>query len=415
MRSAEDIVGAVGRLGARLHRLRGPARRRSRLRRSRSIRASSTTLAQSDAVLAAGEVLAAGRPEKVILRVDRTDPSKNVVRGFRAFELYLDAHPEMHTRVKLLALLDPSRQEIPEYAEYVGAIQREARRVNYRFQQDGWTPIDLQISDNFPQAVAAYKDFDVLLVNAIFDGLNLVAKEAPLVNERDGVLILSENAGAHEEVGDWALTVNPFDVAGQADAIHRALEMSADEATRANRGDSVVGARPRPRRMDRRAAEGARRRATRVRRVNTLVAEGQLRPINPATLAPVGAVPVTRDVASIIADCARGTGGVGRSSFERAAGVAASRLARGARAEGRDRLDDHRRDGKATRRGVHDGAPTRHRAARVARAQRRARAGSGAGAPRHSVSRAQARARRVRAARRRRCDLAVELSFRRFR
>ena len=73
-------------------------------------------------------------------------------------------------------------------------------------------PIDLQIDDNFPRSVAAYKQFDVLLVNAIFDGLNLVAKEAPLVNERDGVLVLSENAGAHEELGEWALTVNPFDV-----------------------------------------------------------------------------------------------------------------------------------------------------------------------------------------------------------
>jgi trehalose 6-phosphate synthase len=101
--------------------------------------------------------------------------------------------------------------------------------VNDRFQQEGWMPIDVQISDNFPQAVAAYKDYDVLFVNAIFDGLNLVAKEAPLVNERDGVLILSENAGAHEELGDWALSINPFDVAGQADAIHRALEMPADE------------------------------------------------------------------------------------------------------------------------------------------------------------------------------------------
>ena len=186
-------------------------------------------LARSEAVLEAGEKLARQRPEKLILRVDRTDPSKNIVRGFRALELYLDAHPEMHGRVCLLALLDPSRQEIPEYAEYVGAIQREARRVNDRFQHDGWMPIDLHMSDNFPQAVAAYKDFDVLLVNAIFDGLNLIAKEAPLVNERDGVLILSENAGAHEELGDWALSVNPFDVAGQADAIHQALEMPVDE------------------------------------------------------------------------------------------------------------------------------------------------------------------------------------------
>jgi trehalose 6-phosphate synthase len=186
-------------------------------------------LAQSSAVREAGKKLARRRPEKLIVRVDRTDPSKNIVRGFRALELYLDAHPEMHGRVVLLALLDPSRQDIPEYAEYVGAIQREARRVNDRFQRDGWLPIDLEVSDNFPQAVAAYKDFDVLLVNAIFDGLNLVAKEAPLVNEHDGVLILSENAGAHEELGDWALSVNPFDVAGQAEAIHRALEMPVEE------------------------------------------------------------------------------------------------------------------------------------------------------------------------------------------
>jgi trehalose 6-phosphate synthase len=145
----------------------------------------------------------------------------------------------MHKRVGMLALLDPSRQEIPEYAEYVGAIQREARRVNERFQGDGWMPIDLQVSDNFPQAVAAYKDFDVLLVNAIFDGLNLVAKEAPLVNERDGVLILSENAGAHEELGDWALSVSPFDVAGQAEAIHRALAMSPAE--RHERAEAIRG------------------------------------------------------------------------------------------------------------------------------------------------------------------------------
>jgi trehalose 6-phosphate synthase len=169
------------------------------------------------------------RPEKLILRVDRTDPSKNVVRGFSAFGLYLDAHPEMHGRVGMLALLDPSRQDIPEYSEYIGAIQREARLVNDRFQANGWTPIDLRIDDDFPQSVAAYKQFDVLLVNAIFDGLNLVAKEAPLVNERGGVLILSENAGAHEELGAWALTVNPFDVAGQAEAIHQALEMAPDE------------------------------------------------------------------------------------------------------------------------------------------------------------------------------------------
>jgi len=188
-----------------------------------------TELAQSDAVLDAEQEILAGRPEKLVVRVDRTDPSKNIVRGFRAFELYLDAHPEMHRRVGMLALLDPSRQDIPEYAEYLGAIQREARRVNDRFQQSGWRPIDLEIADDFAKSVAAYKQFDVLLVNAIFDGMNLVAKEAPLVSERDGVVVLSENAGAHAELGEWALTVNPFDVEGQAEAIGRAVSMDAGE------------------------------------------------------------------------------------------------------------------------------------------------------------------------------------------
>jgi trehalose 6-phosphate synthase len=196
-------------------------------------------LAQSEDVLAAEQAIEAARPEFLILRVDRTDPSKNVVRGFRAYEIYLDAHPEMHERVQMIALLDPSRQDIPEYAEYLGAIQRAARTVNDRFQRDGWVPLDLQIQDNFLQAVAAYKQFDVLLVNAIFDGMNLVAKEAPLVNTRDGVLILSENAGAHDELGEWALTVNPFDIAGQAEAIHAALGMQAAERRR--RREAIAG------------------------------------------------------------------------------------------------------------------------------------------------------------------------------
>jgi trehalose 6-phosphate synthase len=189
-------------------------------------------LAESPAVLAAGHDIAEYRPEKLILRVDRTDPSKNVVRGYRAFELYLEAHPEMHTRVIMVSRLDPSRQDIPEYAEYLGAIQREARRVNDRFQRDGWTPIWLEIADDFARSVASYKEFDVLLVNPIFDGLNLVAKEAPLVNTREGVLVLSENAGVHEELGQWAISVNPFDVAGQAAAIHEALEMPREERRR---------------------------------------------------------------------------------------------------------------------------------------------------------------------------------------
>src|ERR671911_1110761 len=186
-------------------------------------------LASSAEVLELEQQLGANRTEQLVLRVDRTDPSKNVVRGFRAFERLLEDNPDLHGKVGMLALLDPTRQDIPEYAEYLGAIQRTARSVNDHFQIEGWTPIELKIEDNFLQAVAALKQYDVLLVNAIFDGLNLVAKEAPLINERNGVLVLSENAGAHEELSEWALTVNPFDVTGQAEAMRAALAMSGDE------------------------------------------------------------------------------------------------------------------------------------------------------------------------------------------
>ena len=111
------------------------------------------------------------------MRVDRTDPSKNIVRGFRAFELFLAEHPEWHKRVTMLALLDPSRQAVPEYVAYLEQIERAVSDVNARFGADGWQPVDLQVADNFPQSVAAYKQYDVLLVNAVYDGLNLVAKE----------------------------------------------------------------------------------------------------------------------------------------------------------------------------------------------------------------------------------------------
>jgi trehalose 6-phosphate synthase len=177
-----------------------------------------------------------GRVEQLIVRVDRTDPSKNVVRGFKAYELLLEEHPELHGRVGMLALLDPSRQDIPEYSEYLGAIQRAARVVNDRFRTEGWLPLEIRIEDNFHQAVAAYKQYDVLLVNAIFDGMNLVAKEAPLVNTRDGVLVLSENTGAHEELGEWAITINPFDLSGQATALYEALTMDQAERRRRLQG-----------------------------------------------------------------------------------------------------------------------------------------------------------------------------------
>ncbi|HEU5477340.1 MAG TPA: trehalose-6-phosphate synthase [Gaiellaceae bacterium] len=189
-------------------------------------------LSEDPAVLERGAALAARRPEQLVLRVDRIDPSKNVVRGFHAFALLLERHPELHGRVGLAALLSPSRQDIPEYAEYAAEVERTAREVNERFGRDGWQPVDLDVADDFQRSVAGYKQFDVLLVNPVFDGLNLVAKEAFLLNERDGVLVLSENAGVHEELGEWALTVNPLDVSGQADALHAALTLEPPERRR---------------------------------------------------------------------------------------------------------------------------------------------------------------------------------------
>jgi trehalose 6-phosphate synthase len=189
-------------------------------------------LCDDPAVLERERELVARRPELLVLRVDRTDPSKNVVRGFRAFGLLLERHPELHGRVGMLALLAPSRQDIPQYAEYVAAVGHAVRAVNERFGREGWTPIELDVADDFPRSVAGYKQFDVLLVNPVFDGLNLVSKEAPLVNGRDGVLVLSENAGSHEELGEWALSVNPLDLVGQADALYAALTMAPAERRR---------------------------------------------------------------------------------------------------------------------------------------------------------------------------------------
>ena len=185
-------------------------------------------LRASDAVRAAEAKIEADRPEKLIVRVDRTDPSKNVVRGFIALGILLETHPEWRGRVRMLALLDPSRQTIPEYVEYLAAVERTVEEVNARHPG----AIELRVADDFPQSVAAYKQFDVLLVNAVSDGMNLVAKEAPLVNERNGVLVLSENAGAHEELGEWCITVNPFDVWGQAEALHEALSLGEEERRR---------------------------------------------------------------------------------------------------------------------------------------------------------------------------------------
>ena len=170
---------------------------------------------------------------KLIVRSDRSDLTKNIVRGFRAFEALLEKHPELVGRVKFLALLYPTRENIKEYTDYRFEIEAAVEDVNNRFKTADWTPIYLRLYDNYEESVAALKVYDVLLVNPIYDGMNLVAKEGPVVNERNGVLVLSENAGASEELREVGLVVNPFDIEGTADALYEALTMpERDKATR---------------------------------------------------------------------------------------------------------------------------------------------------------------------------------------
>jgi trehalose 6-phosphate synthase len=201
-------------------------------------------VAARDRVAEFEEKLLRRRREFAILRVDRADLSKNVLRGFTAFDVFLDQHPEFRERVTFVAHLQPSRTDVPQYQEYLERIEALVAVINHRHGTTDWMPIDLRIYDNFYEAVARYKHYDLLMVNPIFDGMNLVAKEAPAVNTRNGVLMLSENTGAHEALGDCALSVNPFDIQEQADAMHRALTMDPEERRlRADRLRVIVNSR----------------------------------------------------------------------------------------------------------------------------------------------------------------------------
>jgi len=165
-----------------------------------------------------------------VLRVDRIELSKNLLRGFLAYDELLRTRPEWRGRVTFGAYVYPSREGLPEYLAYRVEVETLAARINGEWAADGWTPIVLDTSDNFARSVAALRRYDVLLVNPVRDGLNLVAKEGPLLNERNGVLALSREAGVWEELGDVALEVNPFDVVGTADVLAAALGM--DDADR---------------------------------------------------------------------------------------------------------------------------------------------------------------------------------------
>ena len=169
------------------------------------------------------------RGDKTIVRVDRLEPSKNIVRGFEAYGSLLERRPELVGKVKFLAFLVPSRTRLAEYQRYRKAVLEAIERINGRFAQPDWQPIEVFYENNYAQAIAGMSLADVLLVNPIMDGMNLVAKEGPIVNERNGVLVLSEGAGVHHQLGEAALSVASGDVEGTADALYQALVMPEEE------------------------------------------------------------------------------------------------------------------------------------------------------------------------------------------
>ncbi|MFP3991658.1 trehalose-6-phosphate synthase [Streptomyces sp. E11-3] len=177
-----------------------------------------------------------GDVRKTIVRVDRTELSKNILRGLQAYRLLLESHPEWRERVVHLAFAYPSRQDLEIYRAYTAEVSRVASEINETFGTPGWTPVVLHVKDDFARSLAAYRLADVALVNPIRDGMNLVAKEVPVVSDEGCALVLSREAGAFEELGDDAVVVNPFDVSGTAAALHSALVMpSAERAERTKR------------------------------------------------------------------------------------------------------------------------------------------------------------------------------------
>ncbi|MER6094235.1 alpha,alpha-trehalose-phosphate synthase (UDP-forming) [Streptomyces bluensis] len=170
-----------------------------------------------------------GSPRRSIVRVDRTELSKNIVRGLLAYEQLLEDRPSWRERVVHVALAYPSRQDLKVYRDYMDEVQRVASAINSRYGTADWTPVVLHLKDDFARSLAAYRLGDVALVNPIRDGMNLVAKEVPVVSDEGCVLVLSREAGAYEELGEDAVVVNPYDIGGTARALHEGLSMARGE------------------------------------------------------------------------------------------------------------------------------------------------------------------------------------------
>ena len=174
------------------------------------------------------------------MRIDRAEPNKNIVRGFRAFDLLLNQNEELKGRIKFLAFLVPSRTHLRQYQRYMEEVNQTIQQVNQSHGSRGWQPIVPFMENNYSQAISGMKLYDALLVNTLVEGMNLVAKEGPVVNTRDGVLVLSQSSGAYRQLSEGALSVAPTDVEGTARALYRAITMPAPERKR--RADALYQA-----------------------------------------------------------------------------------------------------------------------------------------------------------------------------
>jgi trehalose 6-phosphate synthase len=184
---------------------------------------------QADARAQDRAVADLARGRRLIVRVDRMELSKNILRGLEGYGMFLERNPRARGRVVHYALTYPSRRDLPEYQAYTAEVKHMADAINERFRTRTWEPVLLELRDNYPRALAAMAAADVLVVNPVWDGMNLVAKEGPAVSRRDLALILSRNAGAADDLGPGALLVNPFDTAELAETIAIALELPSDE------------------------------------------------------------------------------------------------------------------------------------------------------------------------------------------
>ena len=189
-------------------------------------------IADSQRARRRADQLLGGVRERVIVRVDRLEPSKNILRGFLAYEALLQRQPRLRGTISFLAFLVPSRTSLREYGQYGRNVQSTVDRINARFGRAGWRPIQLFYENDYGQALAGLSIADVVLVNPLVDGMNLVAKEAVVVARRNAVLVLSETAGAFDQMAGGALPVAPADVVGTADALATALAMPMEERRR---------------------------------------------------------------------------------------------------------------------------------------------------------------------------------------